>query len=129
MNKSAKELLQNTRRLLSDRKRWTQGTLARDITGNEVSPTDSEAVCWCLFGAIDHEDHKGDFAPSALVRAYYAMFSAYTVFDKVPERARIPNDEIVDYSGEAKRIERLNDRSAHLDVLEFLDIAIRWAPQ
>lgn len=39
--------------LLSDRSKWTQGRLARDARGIPCSPRSSEAVCWCVYGALD----------------------------------------------------------------------------
>jgi hypothetical protein len=40
------------RELLNSPDRWTQGALARDRTGRIVHIGDSEAVCWCLLGAV-----------------------------------------------------------------------------
>lgn len=39
--------------LLSDASKWTQGEPARDIHGRPVDADDSEAVCWCLMGALN----------------------------------------------------------------------------
>lgn len=32
--------------------RWTQHSEARDVAGDDVTPLDGDAVCWCVFGAI-----------------------------------------------------------------------------
>jgi len=34
---------------------WTQGAASRGPSGLTTNPTNSEAVCWCLTGAIDAE--------------------------------------------------------------------------
>jgi hypothetical protein len=39
--------------LLSDRKRWTTGVLARDKEGDQVGACSPAAVCWCAEGAIE----------------------------------------------------------------------------
>lgn len=38
--------------LLSDASKWTQGRHAADEKGNDELPESSNAVCWCLSGAI-----------------------------------------------------------------------------
>jgi hypothetical protein len=38
--------------LLKDKKRWTQGAMARNKYGNPIHPTNPKAVRWCLQGAI-----------------------------------------------------------------------------
>lgn len=47
---STKQTLTNARSMLV--RGWTRGVYARDADGNEVSTSDTEAVCWCLEGAI-----------------------------------------------------------------------------
>lgn len=39
--------------LLSDETKWTRACGARDATGRQVEPCSSNAVCWCLVGAIE----------------------------------------------------------------------------
>jgi len=36
------------------KKGWTQGYRARDVLGLEAIPDHSNAVCFCVLGAIDH---------------------------------------------------------------------------
>jgi hypothetical protein len=38
--------------LFSDQSKWTKKTAARDASGTPVSPSDSDAVCWCLAGGV-----------------------------------------------------------------------------
>ena len=38
--------------LLCDKSKWTRGSFAKDISGENVTNNDPNAVCWCVFGAI-----------------------------------------------------------------------------
>lgn len=40
------------RALIEDRNRWLKGCLARDEHGDEVDPTDGNAVSFCALGAL-----------------------------------------------------------------------------
>ncbi len=41
------------RDLLTDESKWTKDTYARDKDGNATTPGASDAVCWCLVGALE----------------------------------------------------------------------------
>ena len=47
-----KQIITNTKQLLSDPERWTKNTSARDVNGNMVAAKDDAARCWCFFGAV-----------------------------------------------------------------------------
>ena len=50
---TAAEILRGVADLFETPGTWTQGAWARDANGVPlVRPLDSEAVCWCLLGAI-----------------------------------------------------------------------------
>lgn len=51
-NPAAPTILEQVRELLDERRRWTQGALARDSYGFPVSPYSKHAVQWCVTGAI-----------------------------------------------------------------------------
>ena len=59
--------------LLSDESKWTKGVLAKDSYGCDCPPTDPDASCFCLLGAIDKcydgFDSKKDLAIIKLKRA------------------------------------------------------------
>jgi hypothetical protein len=38
--------------LLDNEDKWIQGNFATDINGFSVSPTDDNACCWCVVGAL-----------------------------------------------------------------------------
>lgn len=84
------------RELLSERSKWTQGCLARNIADNSVDPLDPKAVCWCLVGAV----HK--------------------VNEKLPllERHKISNKF---YMASDRGLMSVNDAFTHAEVLAFLD--------
>ena len=49
------EILRKARKLIEDPERWTKGQFARDTDGEPLSNGfDSDAVCWCAAGAIEH---------------------------------------------------------------------------
>lgn len=68
------------RTLLSDRRCWTQGVLARDRQGRPVSALDPTAVSWCALGAV-YRIADGDIAMfrrasaalEAVARALYGV--------------------------------------------------------
>lgn len=47
------QVLARARELLSDRAKWTEGTLARGEWGGHVTPYEPEAVQWCAVGAVE----------------------------------------------------------------------------
>lgn len=53
-----KKALNRAYELLSDRKRWAAGTIARDRFGRGVSATDPNAEQWCAVGAISRAAYE-----------------------------------------------------------------------
>jgi hypothetical protein len=45
-------IIRRAREIISDPKRWTQGTYARDKDGAAIHPYDDSATCWCALGAL-----------------------------------------------------------------------------
>jgi len=52
MTKSTLDVLTEAYHLLDDKKRWTQGALARDFFGEAVSEQAATAVAFCAAGAV-----------------------------------------------------------------------------
>lgn len=52
------EVLKAGRKLISDPRKWTQDTYARDSDGLCVSGEDAAAVCFCSIGAVQHVTGK-----------------------------------------------------------------------
>jgi hypothetical protein len=50
---SAVTVLRKTRDILRAKKRWTQGTFAKDANGLPVHSLNKDAVCFCLSGALN----------------------------------------------------------------------------
>lgn len=48
-------MVQSVQDLIGSRKTWTTYALARDRSGEEVSPRSKEACAWCTVGAIKRE--------------------------------------------------------------------------
>ena len=58
-----KQVITDTKQLLSDPERWTKNTSARDVNGNMVAAKDDAARCWCLYGAVSAKtDNFGEAA-------------------------------------------------------------------
>lgn len=52
MTKKISETLTAARAIIADPAKWTQGTHARDASGEPVQINDSRAVCFCADGAL-----------------------------------------------------------------------------
>ena len=48
------KIIREARDLISDESRWTQGALARNISGEPTISFGGEAVCWCALGALNY---------------------------------------------------------------------------
>lgn len=72
--------------LLADPSKWTQGVMARDAQGNEVSPQDENAICFCLLGALEkcNYEHKQHL----LYRVLRVEYDEYSIvsFNDSPRR-------------------------------------------
>lgn len=49
--KTVLETLEAARKLITPRKSWTRGELARNAKGKKVRPNDPTAIRWCMEGA------------------------------------------------------------------------------
>lgn len=54
--------LKAVRELLSQSKHWTQNWYAKDAKGFACAPSDNDAICWCLVGALERIVGDGDHA-------------------------------------------------------------------
>lgn len=53
-----KQLLIDSKALISDVKCWTQGELARDANGDKTIGNGSQSVSWCAWGAVCKASHN-----------------------------------------------------------------------
>ncbi len=65
------EILRAARELVA--RGWTQGTPARDTSGDCVSPRSPAAVCWCALGAIAASSGTPAWAVPPEVRSALAL--------------------------------------------------------
>lgn len=93
--------LEKARELLSDRSRWTQGNLARNVFGDSVAIRSPKATCWCSIGAV--------FFNNNVDRATFAL-------DVLRETNDIPYGKIGQW----------NDSHTHSEVLQGFDNAIAY---
>jgi hypothetical protein len=73
-----KQIVERARAFIADEQYWCRGELARDVNGEEVSPTSASAVKRCALGAViaaaqelmQNSDAAHDFAFKALRPQY-----------------------------------------------------------
>lgn len=94
-------LLRRARALLSRRGAWTQGGLAVDKDGEYLEPDDSEAVAFCMLGALDHEVGGAGGNDPLYNEACYEL--AMTIR---PGSVRTSDDIIPDYNDAENRQKR-----------------------
>lgn len=96
---------------------WTQGTSARDLSGNGLPEYDSHAVCWCITGAltaIRASRHRTDqeredelnarrALSTALIRQS-ANFIALTAWNDDPSRTK--NEVLKLFDDTIERLEK-----------------------
>lgn len=72
MNSKVLKVLDGTIELLEDPEYWTKAAAARDIAGFPDACLSSDAVCWCLLGAMQRVSHErtGTFHVSTLLIAF-----------------------------------------------------------
>ncbi len=112
------EILRGARALLADEARWTRGVVARNVDGDDVPYSESQAVCWCAVGAIFRSsDDRSSRWPSDREYAAGKLFAA---------AAHIGFD---DFSSLFDHIGRWNDRPerTHAEVIAAFDRAIELA--
>lgn len=101
-----KEVLIQARELISDERRWTVRSLARDKYGNSVPVSSPGATCWCSAGALSRvilENGNNDA----------------TVYTRIKDllRKAISGESYVAF----------NDSRTHEEVLKMFDKAIELA--
>lgn len=128
MNRTAEArvLLQEARKIIEDKSRWTQGAAARTAEHLSCVPTLEAAVCWCSLGAVDLAAYRlpipqfvnrvsRDLALRALDRAAFELEE-----EELGRRTRYPGDR-----GRSSVIEWNDDsHRQHAEVLLMFDRAI-----
>lgn len=104
--KSHLQILQETRDLLSDERRWTKFARARDRAGRSVEVEDPEAAMWSIEGAVARVCNPFGITPISMLR----------LLDKVVS--------IVFHTREEVTANMYNDLMRHELILELLDEAI-----
>ncbi len=95
---TALEKFKAARELLSDPKRWTRYTSARDIDGEPISALHPKAVCFCFHGALVHSGLRVGTPDFNVVQAFL-------------------NERTESYIG-------FNDTHTHDQVMTFMDEVI-----
>lgn len=113
--KREKLILQGARDLLSDPTHWIKGDYAHNKTGDAVSSTSEEAICWCAEGALRVADRKTREHIISGMPFDHAPAKAYeTLCKSIPEGACLSVVSYNDYPN-----------VTHEDVLAWFDRAIK----
>lgn len=67
---AVRHAIERARGLLSDPARWTRGGYAKTAEGLLTGSSHSNAVCWCLAGALRKEAYELLVAPSSVAEAF-----------------------------------------------------------
>lgn len=104
MNKQ--ETLKAIKAVIDTPAKWTKEVLARDASGRKIRPSSPDAVCFCIFGAIDR------VVPNTNDRVDYDNY----IFAEVVKL----------YPGTPGGLADFNDarKIGHADVMKVLDRAI-----
>lgn len=68
----ASEIIIAARKLIEDKKNWTQYAFARDASGEMVAHSHPTACMFCAAGAMMHVSYANDF-PLTYAKAYYFL--------------------------------------------------------
>lgn len=108
------ELLEHARELLSEPARWTQNALARTAENEVANGYDPNAICWCLYGALQHAAGVSDVIAAETYIAEQLDALGW-------ERSEFDDDTITNWNDDPERI--------HQDVLTLLDECIVHAKE
>lgn len=106
-----RELLEDTRTLISDPERWTQGSFAVNRVGETVNPDAPVACRWCLMGAVVACQQRPEDFTGAVQVLTASLPSNF--------RDAFPGGPSV-----RPTLIRYNDQREHADVIALLDEAI-----
>lgn len=101
------EKLKAAKQIIINPEAWTQGCIARDPEGEQVSYTDPTAVCYCSFGAILKAVNGGDIRPVSAAEPVVAYLNRS--------------------AGSWSSIGGWNDTHSHAEVINGFDTAIALA--
>jgi hypothetical protein len=126
---TAISILTDVVNLLSHDGRWQQGCLARNSYGYRTDPRATDAVKWCLVGAIDHTTHEADgynFWSRAKRHALLALENVILATDP-----SIPEDYKMEKMFSRVSLTTFNDRSGRTrqDIVDVLQKGIEHLEQ
>ncbi len=98
-----KQIVERARAFIADEQYWCRGELARDVNGEEVSPTSASAVKRCALGAV--------------IAAAYQLTHDFDAADQLGHEALRPR-----YG--AATVIYVNDTKGHAAVLALFDEVI-----
>ena len=120
-----KQLLIDSKALISDVKCWTQGVLARDANGDATICNGSQSVSWCAWGSVSKASHNEmkrvhDESPDLLDdflsnQSSLKELAHSKLVDAMPTSYRESNNV---------KVGNYNDMRSHKTVMRWFDKAI-----
>lgn len=96
------EKLQQVREIIFNEQQWTQHSLARNAERKKTLPTDPEATCYCLIGAIVKVSHPDVDLERRLIECIH-----------------------INSDFKVGNLSLYNDSHTHSEIISLLDITIR----
>ena len=103
---------------LSDIKAWTTGTEARNVDGDSVAPSSSDAVSWCVIGAVFKCANDAGYSrssPETLLALRFLNYGLVDAQDSFFEWGAVPEDETSYGFGSIPGIPNINDGEAEFE--------------
>lgn len=95
--------------LLTDKTKWTKRAYARNQDGESCSSRHSEAVCWCLSGAINACYPYNDAARYEAQKKVEAAIATLCGFESADQSIPMFNDVIANGFSDIKRVLEIAD--------------------
>lgn len=107
-NQTPKQILSRAKALIFDERNWCQGAQARDLEGRKVRINDPSATSWDIEGAIGKVSNDLGVVPPLI----------FKFLDNL----------VCDFESVDEDVGWYNDRYNHFNILQFMDQAIKRAP-
>lgn len=75
-NRREVKIVERTIEILSTPKKWTKGARARDKFNNHTGYYSSQAVCWCIDGAIEKAVRDANLTKRKGINSYWKIVRA-----------------------------------------------------
>jgi hypothetical protein len=119
MHERALGLLVRARELIQEREHWIRHNLARNAKGEVVNPSDPEATCFCILGALDRAQHELTPERDSALPTLGILDARKLLWDYLPDKYQrhLCTDPTL-------ALPAFNDSNEHYAVIELFDQVI-----